>query len=654
MDNRDADNPNPPPPMKPTKKPHAYTLIRDKKVKGEPHLMHKKDIVISAVKMGPDCKCKRYQCFQTVPEEIMERIFNQFYTQFKTKNEQDSHLTGLISMRPVQSRRPRVTVMNVPVVNNVDEILEAADDNADDTAEQMGVNPNGAYFAYKLRFQDREFPVCLNAFLSVHGVTRGRVRRLQNFLIEKGTSPMDKRGKHGNYPRQMPKSVTKLIHHHIASLRKRQSHYSQRSNPKRYYLHENLKSITQLHELFVQLYPDKNVTYDAYRNIFNTYNIGFALPRSDTCGTCDKFDHEMKLAGDVEAVQVDLQARKKAHLELVENFRVIKRGYAKLAQEIDSEVTVLTFDFMQNLPIPNIQTNDVFYRSQVWVYNFGVHNLGDNSSSMYVFDENNGAKGSNNVTSMLFHAIRDLPYRELILMADNCPGQNKNRTMVLFLYMIVHFFHMVPQVTIIFPVRGHTYLPNDADFALIKKKSDCETPNDWAEVIKNARKNPSPFNVIRFAWDDFINFNESLQPFFLKTSRPPMQIKSAKMICISKDIRDVKVRYGYNSKWSFIAVTQKNAKIPKEINLVPLYDGPLGFTAVKIKNMKHLYQFTKKGASSVEYYQQFFDANPTVEAEEEEEGNEEEVEGNDEEDEFELEEIEIELDDDDNSSGAED
>ncbi|KAG8308788.1 hypothetical protein J6590_101479 [Homalodisca vitripennis] len=50
----------------------------------------------------------------------------------------------------------------------------------------------------------------------------------------------------------------------------------------------------------------------------------------------------------------------------------------------------------------------------------------------------------------------------------------------------------------IFPIRGHSYLECDKNTALINNKARCE---DWFDVFHNARKRPSPFEVIEVRQD---------------------------------------------------------------------------------------------------------------------------------------------------------
>ena len=60
-----------------------------------------------------------------------------------------------------------------------------------------------------------------------------------------------------------------------------------------------------------------------------------------------------------------------------------------------------------------------------------------------------------------------------------------------------------------FLVRGHTYLPNDRDFAHIEKRKASAyvyVPQNWEEVIREACiKNP--FNVVPMQTSNFLDFS---------------------------------------------------------------------------------------------------------------------------------------------------
>nr|CAH7747678.1 unnamed protein product [Callosobruchus chinensis] len=60
---------------------------------------------------------------------------------------------------------------------------------------------------------------------------------------------------------------------------------------------------------------------------------------------------------------------------------------------------------------------------------------------------------------------------------------------------------MFDSIIYLFPVRGHSYLPNDQDFSLISRKmrktERVETPEEWDNLILEARAKPSPFRLVK-------------------------------------------------------------------------------------------------------------------------------------------------------------
>lgn len=85
---------------------------------------------------------------------------------------------------------------------------------------------------------------------------------------------------------------------------------------------------------------------------------------------------------------------------------------------------------MQNLPVPHLKTNAIFYARQLWHCVIGVHDLATSSkASMYTYHETIGKKGQNDVTSLLLDYLKNIKddlKEEIILISDGCPGQNKN------------------------------------------------------------------------------------------------------------------------------------------------------------------------------------------------------------------------------------
>ena len=62
-----------------------------------------------------------------------------------------------------------------------------------------------------------------------------------------------------------------------------------------------------------------------------------------------------------------------------------------------------------------------------------------------------------------------LCYRSLVTYSDGCGGQNKNHTLIGYLYDI-HARGIYEVLDHKFLVRGHTFLENDTDFSQIEKR----------------------------------------------------------------------------------------------------------------------------------------------------------------------------------------
>ena len=85
--------------------------------------------------------------------------------------------------------------------------------------------------------------------------------------------------------------------------------------------------------------------------------------------------------------------------------------------------------FSKNLLIPNITTNDVYYKRQLSYFMFNVHVLADSSYYFFAYDENIETKESDDVASHLFHFIFNeikIQVKSLIIFCDSRGGQNKN------------------------------------------------------------------------------------------------------------------------------------------------------------------------------------------------------------------------------------
>ena len=149
--------------------------------------------------------------------------------------------------------------------------------------------------------------------------------------------------------------------------------------------------------------------------------------------------------------------------------------------------------------MPNISTNDVYYKRQLSIFSFNIYVLSSGKSVFFTYPEFVARKGSDEVASFLTFFIWNIlqaSVRHLHIFCDSAGGQNKNFTIVRLLHYIVHEIKRLDSIHITFPIRGHSYLECDKNMGLINIKTLMELPANWKTVLQNARKKPEPFHVV--------------------------------------------------------------------------------------------------------------------------------------------------------------
>ena len=269
--------------------------------------------------------------------------------------------------------------------------------------------------------------------------------------------------------------------------------------------------------------------------------------------------------------------------------------YDRKSEELsgDPKCLVICLDYQKNLSLPNITTGEVYYKRQLSVFNLNIHELRRNYATFYVYPESIAKKGCNEVISFLDHYLHQAnaseQYESVSIYLDSCAGQNKNYWMFLYLNFLVKYERKFKAITLHYPVRGHSYMECDRDMACINTKLVAYTVDDWKEIIRNARRNPTPYRVADVDQPMIKNWRGYLEPYFPKKCNFATQ----KIREIFFHTSEVKFRCSFNGPKTEVFL-EKRGQERVDLNrngLKPLYNKDIAITEEKWKDLQSLTKF---------------------------------------------------------------
>ena len=241
-------------------------------------------------------------------------------------------------------------------------------------------------------------------------------------------------------------------------------------------------------------------------------------PKEDVCGECSNLQSIIVRAKADEARQTSVDALR-THMEHANKARdhyrdVIQKAKdaIKLAAEHNNPVPNFehyTFDFAQQATIPHHarKVGALYFKVRRRIQLFGIAVEATPSQHNYMFDEHqaigiDGSKshGPSSVLSMLhFHLEQYSIAKTICLHADNCCGQNKNKTVIAYLAWRV-IVGLNEEIELSFMRVGHTRCFVDGGFGLLKqryRKSDIDTVQQLADATDQS----AAFNkAVLFTW----------------------------------------------------------------------------------------------------------------------------------------------------------
>ena len=248
----------------------------------------------------------------------------------------------------------------------------------------------------------------------------------------------------------------------------------------------------------------------------------------------DLLQEEDEFAPPAILAEESLVSKYQAHVNQFALMREHVKTITKKAKE-DAEkntpwsqrMVVQIADFAQNLDMPHFggeQPGDTYYFSPLGIYLFGIVSPYIHSSNLLCqyFTEGEGAKGGNNVASMLWNNFKQEGFIERMeagesmgeyaIVMDNCAGQNKNRMVIRFL-MLMTEIGLFKKASNVYLVRGHTKNACDRCFMLLKQHFHYKNVYTMEQLNKNLNQNDG-VTAIEIKSNKFFDFDKLLDNFY--------------------------------------------------------------------------------------------------------------------------------------------
>lgn len=471
-----------------------------------------------------DCKCER-KCFTLISEQQQKLIFKEYYD-IKTREEQRFYLAKLMEDRPIKRRM--VDPDDCKIIRN-------------------------HTVAYHLRNELGEnIRVCQLFFIKTFGISK----KIPENIIKK-LSPTTRilNSDHGNRGRA-PKNKTddlkiRKVKRFIQKFPKIPSHYCRKNSSKLYFYPE--LSLSKLYEMYCAetSEPQDIVRKHVFSSIFHAFEppLAFFHPKKDQCTLCNtKFP----------------EADYKCHIERKEAIYKAKIADKAAASE-QADLVYATFDMEAVQCLPYCQDSSWYYKRKLSLYNFTIWDTKGNGLCN-TWEEVNGAKSSVEVTSCVLDYLSSLQdsVKRVIFYCDTCGGQNRNFNIVCGLFYCMNsmqFNSNLETVELKYCESGHSYIEADSMHSAIengRKTLKCYLPNDYQNIMKATRKNPKPYEVKPYSYQDFYDVRGLAKEFFVNRKKDTKKTKKINWL-------NVKVfRFVRNSKYVLFKYDVKSEEFEQE------------------------------------------------------------------------------------------
>lgn len=437
-----------------------------------------------------------------------------------------------------------------------------------------------------------EHPVCRDTFLSVLQIKKHRVLGVfHRFKSGQAVVPVETRG--GSRKEKLFAHKREAVIAFIKQFKGTEFHYA-RNKSTRIYLPSEL-NIAKLHKMYLGSVGDDQemkIKESYFRHVFNAnFNLGFGSISTDECSICLELSERLKIEKKPDVIK-DLKLKKTLHKKQAACF------FEKLKEKPD-DCLLLSFDCQKNLVLPKVSDQTAYYSRQLYCYNLALVSgissakLNQENVSFYTWTEDQAKKSSNEVASIVYNELNEKigDFKRVRLVADGCPGQNKNVNMLTMCCRWLLKTPKVKSIELVFPVTGHSYMPADRAFGLIerelRRKTTIIDPSEYHAIFQRY----GTLKIIGQHWSPY-DWKTEASEVMKSAAQLHFQIKKCKRFLITKTAKNNVLISGemvYNTDSGVSKVCCKKGKTVSQINPTQI-DLGVPVNALKARDVKNLLQ----------------------------------------------------------------
>ncbi|KAK4310085.1 hypothetical protein Pmani_018321 [Petrolisthes manimaculis] len=303
----------------------AKNVAKKRRDSGLEYISVKKNVAVPAKVVGPALPCSK-KCYDRVGVDIVNKIFDKYW-KMASHNTQSRYIAKHILSKEVSRR-------------------------------YSGPNSKrNVTYEYFVTVNKKDIVVCKTCFCNIHAISKKRVENMLSKVRSTGVAPVDQRGASASV-NKTHEDVLQIVQDHVRSLPTCSSHYSRAKSRHRVYLPPG--------------YGHRKC-YDLYKHQCEEKNLG---PDKIL-----KRDKEVAEAAKDTSKTSELVTKKRLHLIKTNVAHSIMDAYG---YDNDPSLCAIAMDLQQTLVTPRLTTNVAYYKRKMWTYNFGIHNLKENSQAMFL------------------------------------------------------------------------------------------------------------------------------------------------------------------------------------------------------------------------------------------------------------------------------